>query len=123
MPVKLKRKSAVAKAAPRSAKPEAPLGVMKARVLKTLDLLKHDAFGYEVVKVLFANSKEWIDPSQVYQIMRELRTAGLIEPAGVRPPSGRGPSMKIFRLTAAGRAALASSGEYYRAVGEYLLAD
>jgi DNA-binding PadR family transcriptional regulator len=100
---------------------EAPLGHLQALVLKKLDDLKSEAFGYNVLEQLSIDSGVWIDHSQIYTTIRRFldRKPALIEKVAERAQP-RGPKLKIYKLTAAGRAALKSTTAHYRAVADYL---
>jgi DNA-binding PadR family transcriptional regulator len=97
-----------------------PLSLMRAKVLKQVELLGEDAFGYRVLQVLMQQTGQWIDPSQVYGTLRGLEHDMLIAYSHTRPSSERGPPMKVFKLTPAGRASLEATAAYHRGLFEYL---
>jgi DNA-binding PadR family transcriptional regulator len=100
---------------------DAPLGHLQALILKKMDELGRDAFGFNVVEQLSIESGAWIDHSQVYTTIRRFldREAPLVELIETRPQPGA-PPLKIYKLTAAGRAALRATAEHYQAVAERL---
>ena len=99
------------------------IGHLQAIVLKKLDDLGKDAFGYKVLETLCLETRVFIDPSQIYSSMRKLATRipALIEQVGEprKSPQG-GPPVKIFQLTAAGHAALKATCAHHRAVADFL---
>lgn len=99
-----------------------PLGALQAIVLKKLDELGDDAFGFKVLETLIYESGHWFDPSLVYATIRKLadKKRPLIEQTGTRPSPNGGPPVKIFKVTAAGRALLKETTVYYRALTEIL---
>ena len=104
---------------------EPPLGSLQAKILKKLDLLKAEAFGYRVLvellreRELAREGRYYIDPAQVYSSMRKMVEKGYIEQVGTKIEK-RGPPQKIYRLTESGRAALKITKAYHQALGEYL---
>jgi DNA-binding PadR family transcriptional regulator len=100
---------------------EPPLGHLQALILKKFEELGPEAFGYNVLEQLSVESGVWIDHSQIYSSIRRFleRKPPLIELVGERKQR-RGPPLKIYKLTAAGRAALKSTTAHYRAVADYL---
>src|SRR5690349_22052488 len=100
--------------APRSARTnpvldDPVLGHLQALVLKKLDELGPDAFGYNVLQQLSIDCGAWIDHSQIYSAIRRFldKDPPLIEHIDTRPQK-RGPPLKIYKLTPAGRAVLKS---------------
>ena len=119
MPVKGKRKSVLPlreddKLMERD---EPPLGSLQARILKKLDVLKADAFGYRVLVELMREKR--VDPAQVYTSIRKMVDKKYIEQTGTRA-EGRGPPQKIYKLTDAGREALKLTKEYHKTLSDYL---
>ncbi len=96
-----------------------PIGHLQAIVLKKLDDLGSEAYGYNVLERLSLEAGVWIDPSQVYASIRKLLDKGLLELVGLRPQSS-GPPLKIYKLTAAGRAALKATAEHHCEVAAFL---
>ena len=99
-----------------------PVGHLQAIVLKRLDVLGRDASGYSVLEGLSIDTGVWIDPSQIYASIRKLVDKELISLAETRPQPG-GPPLKIYQLTAAGRAALKTTAEHHREVAAFLTND
>lgn len=101
---------------------EPPMGYLQAVILKKLDQLGDDAFGYKVLEELMLDTGEWIDPSQVYGSMRKMmdEKRKFIEYVGTRRSPDGGPPLKIYRVTAAGRAAIKAAGAHHRALADYL---
>ena len=95
------------------------LGHLQALILKKLDDLGSEAFGYNVLEQLSIESAVWIDHSQIYSSIRRLLDQELIAHVDTRQQK-RGPPLKIYKVTAAGRAALKSTAAHYRAVADYL---
>jgi len=99
------------------------IGHLQAIILKKLEQLGAEAFGYKVFEQLCIETGVWIDVSQIYSSIRKLadRDPPLIEQDGPprRSPDG-GPPLKYYKLTAAGRAALKSTAAHHRAVADYL---
>ena len=100
---------------------EPPLGHLQAIILKKLEDLGDEAFGYNVLEQLSIESAVWMDHTQIYSSIRRLldKQPPLIVLAATRRQR-RGPPLKIYKLTAAGRAALKSTALHYRAVADYL---
>jgi DNA-binding PadR family transcriptional regulator len=90
--------------------------------LKKLDELGSEAFGYNVLEQLSLETLVWIDPSAIYSAIRRMSSPekGYIELVEERNSPQGGPPLKIYRLTSAGRAALKTTAEHYRAVADYL---
>ena len=101
---------------------EPPLGHLQALILKKLDDLGSEAFGYNVLEQLSLETLVWIDPSQIYSAIRRMASGekAFIELVEERKSPAGGPPLKIYKLTAAGRAALKATVEHYRAVTNYL---
>jgi DNA-binding PadR family transcriptional regulator len=101
---------------------EPPLGHLQALILKKLDELGSEAFGYNVLEQLSLETLVWIDPSAIYSAIRRMSSEekGYIELVEERKSPQGGPPLKIYKLTAAGRAALKTTTEHYRAVANYL---
>src|SRR5262249_5892953 len=124
MPVKLKKMGALVRG-PKKRKAfrdEPPLGALQATILKRMDELGDEAFGYKGLEELRLETGEWSDPSLVYGNIRKMADNGhkFLESAGTRPSPDGGPPLKIYTVTAAGRAAIKSTAAYYRAVAERL---
>lgn len=123
MPAKMEKS---ARLAPRSSHhvpmlDDPPLGHLQAIVAKKMDELGKDASGFKVIEELSVETGVWIDPSQVYASIRKLEgKKGFIERVATRRSEDGGPPLKIYRLTAAGRAALKAVTAHHRAVAEYL---
>ena len=101
---------------------EPPLSHLQALILKKLEVLEGEAYGYKVIEGLSLETGVWLDPSQVYTNIKKMSATGkgfLAEPDIRQPPEG-GPPVKVYKLTAAGRAALRSTAEHYQAVADYL---
>jgi DNA-binding PadR family transcriptional regulator len=101
---------------------EPPLGHLQALIMKKLDDLGSEAFGYNVLEQLSLETGVWIDPSQIYSAIRRLvsEEKKYIELIETRPSPDGGPPLKIYKLSAAGRAALKATLAHHRAVAEYL---
>lgn len=100
-----------------------PIGHLQAVILKKLDDLGRDAFGYNVLEELSIECGVWIDHSQIYSSIRKLLKRDpepFIEHVETRPSADGGPPLKVYRLTAAGRVALKTTAAHHQAVGEYL---
>ena len=97
-----------------------PLGHLQAIILKKLDDLGKEAFGFNAIEQLSIETGVWIDPSQVYASIRKLVDKEYIEHIETRRSPDGGPPLKIYRLTAAGRAALKSVAAHHQAVADYL---
>jgi DNA-binding PadR family transcriptional regulator len=98
-----------------------PVGHLQAIVLKKLDELGKEAFGFNVLEQLSLETGVWIDPSQVYASIRKLvNDKGYIEHVETRRSQEGGPPLKIYKLTAAGRAALKTVAAHHQAVADYL---
>lgn len=121
MPVKRKQKSVLPlrRDDKLMTRDEPPLGSLQAKILKKLDLLKSEAFGYRVLVDLMQESQQYVDPAQVYTSIRKMLDKGYVEQTGTRA-EGRGPPQKIYRLTEAGREALRITKEYHRSLSNYL---
>jgi hypothetical protein len=124
MPVKLKKAGNLIRGPKKRIawRDEAPLGALQAMILKKMDELGHEAFGFKVLEALMLETGEWFDPSLVYGNMRRMaeKERKFIEQTGTRPSPDGGPPLKIYRVTAAGRAAIKATAAYYRAVADRL---
>jgi DNA-binding PadR family transcriptional regulator len=105
---------------PDAALDQPPLGHLQAMILKTIDDLGDDASGVEVVETLALRRKVQVDDSQVYASIRKLANAEYIEHTTERKEARRGPPLKLYKLTAAGREALKLTEAHFREVGAYL---
>jgi DNA-binding PadR family transcriptional regulator len=101
---------------------EPPIGHLQALVLKKLYELDSDAYGYKVLEQLSVDTGVWIDVSQVYACIRKLadKDPALIKQTETRRSPDGGPPLKIYKLTAAGRAALKATAAHHRAVADFL---
>jgi len=101
---------------------EPPLGHLQALILKKVSELGSEAYGYRILTELCKDTKVWIDVSQIYGGLRRLSADDkkYVELVGERPSEGGGPPMKIYKLTAAGRAALKATAAHYKALAKYL---
>jgi DNA-binding PadR family transcriptional regulator len=101
---------------------EPPLGHLQALILKKLDELGDDAFGYKALEELSLETKVWIDHARVYATIASLvkRKDKYIELSGTKPSPVGGPPVKLYRLTAAGRAGLEATAAHYQAMAERL---
>lgn len=97
-----------------------PLGHLQALILHTLQALGDEASGYGVLEALSIETGVWIDHSQIYGTLRKLEHSEFIELVETRKQQRRGPPLKIYSVTAAGRAALKETAEHHRAVAEFL---
>jgi len=97
-----------------------PLGHLQAIILKKLDDLGKEAFGFNVLEKLSVETGVWIDPSQVYASIRKLNDKEFIQHVETRRSPDGGPPLKIYKLTAAGRAALKAVATHHQAVANYL---
>lgn len=97
-----------------------PLGHLQAIVLKKLEELGKEAFGFNVLEMLSLETGVWIDPSQIYASIRKLVGKEYVEHVETRRSPDGGPPLKIYRLTAAGRAALKAVAVHHQAVADYL---
>ena len=99
---------------------EPPLGHLQALIMKKVDDLGSNAYGYKILEQLCADTKVWIDVSQIYGGLRRLsEDKKYLVLAGERK-EGRGPPMKIYKLTPTGRAALKTAAAHYKALARYL---
>jgi DNA-binding PadR family transcriptional regulator len=98
---------------------EPPVGHLQALVLHKLDRLGKNAYGYKVLEGLSIDSGVWIDHVQIYTTIRKLLDKELIELAETRPQKG-GPPVKVYKLTAAGRAALKAVTAHHTALADQL---
>lgn len=96
-----------------------PLGHLQAIVAKKLDELGSEAYGFNVLEQLTLETGVWIEHSQIYGSIKKLVGSKYIEHIETRAQAGT-PPLKIYRLTAAGRAALKSTAAHHRAVADYL---
>lgn len=96
-----------------------PLGHLQALVLKKLHDLYPDAYGFKVLETLSLDAGVWLDTPDVYASIRRLLAKELIRHTETRPQPG-GPPVKIYKLEAAGRAALKATAAHYRAVADNL---
>ena len=101
---------------------EPPLGHLQALILKKLDELGSEAFGYNVLEQLSLQTLVWIDPSAIYSAIRRMSSEEkkYIELVEERKSPQGGPPLKIYKLTAAGRAALRSVAAHHQAVADYI---
>ncbi len=99
-----------------------PLGHLQAIVLRKLYDLESDAYGLMVLQTLSLETGVWLDHSQIYSIIRKLgpKGKGLIKVKELREQQGKRPALKIYELTASGRAALTATAEHHKAVAAYL---
>lgn len=106
---------------------EPPLGHVQAVILKTLDDLGKDAYGYSALQTIAQVTGVWLNHAQVYTILRKLaepaKTDPMIEHTETRPSTGGGPPFKVYKLTAAGRAALKATHAHHKALVSYLEND
>ncbi len=99
---------------------EPPVGFMQAIVLKLLDEMgPEQAYGYNVLEHITLETGVWIDPGLVYGSIRKLLDKELIEENGTRPQPN-GPPLKLYKVSAAGRAALKSAFAHYQALADFL---
>ncbi len=96
-----------------------PLGHLQALVLKKLDTLGSEAFGYNVLEELSLETGVWIDHAQIYSTIRKLIDKKFIELEETRAQK-KGPPLKIYRVRAAGHAALEATADHHQAVAEYI---
>jgi DNA-binding PadR family transcriptional regulator len=96
-----------------------PIGHLQALILKTLDDLGSEAFGYNVLETLSIELRVWIDHAQIYGAIRRLEVAGMIVKVEERKQS-RAPPLKIYRLTATGHTALRDTAEHHAAMAAFL---
>ena len=97
-----------------------PMGHLQAIILKKLDDLGREAFGFNAIEQLSLETGVWIDPSQIYASIRKLNEKEFIEHSGTRRSRDGGPPVKIYKLTAAGRAALRTVAAHHQAVADYI---
>jgi hypothetical protein len=98
------------------------LGAVQAMILKKMDELGDNASGFKVHEELILETGEWVESSFIYVNIKKMadKDHKFIESAGTRPfPGGRGP-IKLYRVTAAGRAAIADTAAYHRALADRL---
>jgi hypothetical protein len=91
-------------------------------ILKKLDELGDNASGSKAHEELILETGEWFESSVIYLSIRKMadKDHKFLEPAGTRPlPGGRWP-IKLYRVTAAGRAAIADTAAYHRALADRL---
>ena len=101
---------------------EPPLGALQAYILKKMDELGDEACGDKVFEEMMLETGEWFNPSLVYGNIRKMADKKLkfLEFAGTRQSPDGGPPLKIYRVTAAGRAAIKTTASYYHAVADRL---
>lgn len=97
-----------------------PLGHLQAIILKKLDELGRDAFGYKVLEQLSEYTGVWIDHSQIYASIRKLINHKYMVLLEERKSQDGGPPFKVYKLTPEGRAALKSTAEHHTAVAQFL---
>ena len=97
-----------------------PVGHLQAVVLKQLDVLGRNAYGFKVIEEITLVTGVWIDASQVYAAIRKLEGKGFIELSERRRSADGGPPLKVFKLTASGRAALKAVSAHHTALAEFL---
>ena len=97
---------------------EPPLGHLQFLVLHKLEELE-EAHGYNVLEQLCMESGVWIDTAAIYGTIRKLFDRELITEAGTRKQRGA-PPFKMYKVTAAGRAALKATIEHYQAIVGYV---
>ncbi len=80
---------------------EPPLGHLQALILKKLDDLGSEAFGYNVLEQLSLQTLVWIDPSQIYSSIRRMvsEEKKYIELVEERKSPEGGPPLKIYKLS------------------------
>lgn len=83
-------------------------GVLTLCVLAVLD--RHESYAYEIAATL--SDAIGMGEGTIYPLMRRMQSDGLVETYLVESPSG--PSRKYYRLTEAGRAALAAQAAEWR---------
>jgi DNA-binding PadR family transcriptional regulator len=96
-----------------------PLGHLQAIIMRRFDDLGTEAYGFNVLEGLSLEYGVWIDQSQIYNAIRRLVADELIELAETRHQAGT-PPLKIYHLTAAGRAALDATAAHHKAVAAFL---
>ena len=99
------------------------IGHLQGLVLKTLEDLGSEAYGYNAVKYMSQHFGVWLDVSQIYTSIRKLlnkKPEPLVELVAERASPDGGPPFKIYKLTSAGRAVLKSVGAHHRAVADYM---
>jgi DNA-binding PadR family transcriptional regulator len=121
MPVRLRKSGALPRGPKKrvSFRQEPPLGVLQAYILQKMDELR-ETFGYKLLEEMISETGEWFDPSLVYGNLRKMSAQKFLESAGTRPSPEGGPPLKMYRVTAAGRAAIKATAAYHRAVGARL---
>jgi DNA-binding MarR family transcriptional regulator len=97
-----------------------PIGHLQAVVLKKLEALGSEAFGHNVLEQLTLETRVWIDPAQIYTAIRKLLDKDLIDHIETRAQKGGGAPLKIYKVTASGRAAIKTTARHHRALAEYL---
>jgi DNA-binding PadR family transcriptional regulator len=122
MPIKTDKLGVLSRRANRSVVvlDEPPLSHLQALILKKLDDLGDEAYGYKVIEGLSLETGVWLDPSQVYTNIKKMSGKGFLAKPDVRQPPEGGPPVKVYKLTPAGRDALRSTAEHYQAVADYL---
>ena len=96
-----------------------PIGHLQALILKKLDYLGSEAIGYNALEELSLETGVWLDASQIYASIRKLAEKELIKQTGTRRQQA-GPPLKVYEVTAPGRAALKATSAHHRAVADYL---
>ena len=89
-------------------------------ILKKLDDLGEEAYGYKVIEGLALEHGVWIDPSQIYTNVKKLHDKGFLGEPQIRKQPEGGPPTKVYKVTAAGRAALKATAAHHQAVADYL---
>src|SRR5205085_5835230 len=89
-------------------------------ILRKLGDLGEEAYGYRAIESLSNEMGTWLDPSQCYNAIKGLAGKGYLQEPILRPSPSGGPPMKVYRLSASGRAALKSTAAHHRALADYL---
>ena len=92
---------------------EAPLGHFQAVVMKLVEELGEDAYGFKIEKILETIS---IDTSQIYSTFKKLENRTFLQKVGERKSDQGGPPRKVWKLTPKGRQALQETLAHYQAV-------
>ena len=96
------------------------IGHMEGIVIRQIELLGEDAFGFKVVEVLTKKFGLCIHNIEIHNSIKILLELKLIEIAVIGEES-EFPHLEIYNLTIAGKIALKKIQMHYRAVVEYFI--
>lgn len=88
---------------------ETSVGFFSLLVMLAIMTLGKDAYGLRITEFLISKLEFLVDPGQVYLTLKRLEGRGMVKS---RDAPSRGPSVKVYRLTETGTAAVAASLRY-----------